>query len=375
MPLPHNPRPARRGRAGLSLTQTARKGGLSGRRPRQSLAPYWDFHALSSSSVHESAGSKKKILKKLLTVIVKTFLLPTIDQSIHSKLQPKTIMKKSLLTLGILAAAAVGANAVTIVDFGESNSYVSANVSLVSPSSPAGNFDFSSSNISPASGYSGPTFWGGAIITAGNGTGTAATNWRIFDNDSNTGNFDAIQVQKNSIDTGSRYYMTFIFSSTAGNFTIDNTSSSTFTLNARRNGGSTISSTTGLRWVLQDTANNYYISELNDGTAAQFGSSYASGTTAVSQSSLVTGVSWFNYNPASGILGGIGSAISDQATFFGTTQFKSAGFWYGAGRSTNGNIDMHFADFSLTAVPEPTTWALLAGSLTTLMIFRRRRHV
>jgi hypothetical protein len=27
----------------------------------------------------------------------------------------------------------------------------------------------------------------------------------------------------------------------------------------------------------------------------------------------------------------------------------------------------------LTVVPEPTTWALLAGSLTTVMVFRRRR--
>ncbi|GAB4177649.1 MAG: hypothetical protein Fur0032_17940 [Terrimicrobiaceae bacterium] len=32
-------------------------------------------------------------------------------------------------------------------------------------------------------------------------------------------------------------------------------------------------------------------------------------------------------------------------------------------------------NFSLQAIPEPTTWALLAGSLTALVVFRRRRHV
>jgi len=30
-------------------------------------------------------------------------------------------------------------------------------------------------------------------------------------------------------------------------------------------------------------------------------------------------------------------------------------------------------NISVSAVPEPTTWALLAGSLTTLVLFRRRR--
>lgn len=29
----------------------------------------------------------------------------------------------------------------------------------------------------------------------------------------------------------------------------------------------------------------------------------------------------------------------------------------------------------VVTIPEPTTWALLAGSLTTLVIFRRRRRV
>ncbi len=66
-----------------------------------------------------------------------------------------------------------------------------------------------------------------------------------------------------------------------------------------------------------------------------------------------------------------GSAIS--GTFFGFAE--GAIFTVGANRfqasyvgGTGGN------DFTLTAVPEPTTWALLAFSLTTVMVLRRRRE-
>jgi hypothetical protein len=38
------------------------------------------------------------------------------------------------------------------------------------------------------------------------------------------------------------------------------------------------------------------------------------------------------------------------------------------------NVSTTGVDFNLTVVPEPATWALLAGSLTVLTIFRRRRR-
>ena len=47
-------------------------------------------------------------------------------------------------------------------------------------------------------------------------------------------------------------------------------------------------------------------------------------------------------------------------------------FLYGDGStSTLANFDV--TEATATVVPEPATWALLAGSLTTVMIFRRRR--
>ena len=52
---------------------------------------------------------------------------------------------------------------------------------------------------------------------------------------------------------------------------------------------------------------------------------------------------------------------------------NSSGVWSG----TNGGFTFTFTqstgDLGITAVPEPATWALLAFSLTTVMVFRRRR--
>jgi len=152
-------------------------------------------------------------------------------------------------------------------------------------------------------------------------------------------------------------------------FSIDNTANSSFFLRGRRDGGGTVAGVTGVRWLLQDTSNNYYVSALNDSTNAQFGNAYASNP-GVTGSSLV-GLEWFNYTFTSGA---IGAAITDEATFFGSTQFIAAGFNYVTQRTASGAIDMSFADFNVVAVPEPTTWALLAGSLTTLMVLRRRRR-
>lgn len=54
------------------------------------------------------------------------------------------------------------------------------------------------------------------------------------------------------------------------------------------------------------------------------------------------------------------------------------GFGFGVGNNNwpaNGEYTyLGIDNVTITPVPEPTTWALLAGSLTTLMIFRRRRR-
>jgi len=83
----------------------------------------------------------------------------------------------------------------------------------------------------------------------------------------------------------------------------------------------------------------------------------------------------FNYTFALNQLNNSGSFVSNVFNYSGNltnagsyvnTRFIS---FYG-GNDNNGTGATAFAN--LSTIPEPTTWALLAGSLTTLMVFRRR---
>jgi hypothetical protein len=68
------------------------------------------------------------------------------------------------------------------------------------------------------------------------------------------------------------------------------------------------------------------------------------------------------FNVASGTWSGVTGTTLDVTSLPTLT----TGQWSTTNFTTNGSI-------SVVAVPEPTTWALLAGSLTTVMVFRRRR--
>lgn len=306
--------------------------------------------------------------KKLLTKTGKTILLRIVDTPMNPQHQPKNTMKKTFLTLGILAAAAVGANAAVIFNF-DSTSYVSG-------TSPNMNFATTSpytnlTQISPTTNYSGPTIFGGWSQS----TGTIAAN-QISDNSTNAGGRDAWRYRTSSVTAGESAFNLMAFNKSqfsdvnaqTNGFSL--TAASTFTLGANRVGGQTLTNATtgtGIRWVLQD-GSSYYISALDNSTAAQFGLGYAT----VGSGDL-TALSWFNYDPATNI-----SAIGTAATIdFGTATFDAAGMLYKAARvSSTGAIEMQYGQFVVdaVAVPEPTTWALLAGSLTSLMIFRRHRR-
>ena len=57
----------------------------------------------------------------------------------------------------------------------------------------------------------------------------------------------------------------------------------------------------------------------------------------------------------------------------GTTSFTTGNFSYtNLGGGNTGTFAFNGTQLEFTAVPEPATWALLAGSLTALMVFRRR---
>jgi len=86
------------------------------------------------------------------------------------------------------------------------------------------------------------------------------------------------------------------------------------------------------------------------------------GTTATTFSGLVAGsADSFNITFNTGSGGTFNSAL----TLAGTSQNSG-----GLGNSSLGNYDIALV---ATAVPEPSTWALLAFSLTTVMVLRRRR--
>jgi len=48
--------------------------------------------------------------------------------------------------------------------------------------------------------------------------------------------------------------------------------------------------------------------------------------------------------------------------------------WANLTGTASTTTDIVLTSFAVDAVPEPTTWALLAGSLTTIMVLRRRRQ-
>jgi len=272
--------------------------------------------------------------------------------------------KKLITTLAVgvvLSTAAFAQN--TIVDFGESTTYVTGNENLAA----GGNGAYITSNISPASGYTGPTFTGGVLLSTGDGAST----WQIANDYATTGSNDAIRFRTANVAGGVSATFVGMFAGSQ-TFSIDNTANSSFFLNGRRDGGQTGAGITGVRWLLQDTGGRYYVSALNETAAAQFSGSY-SGTSGVTGSSLV-GLDWFNYTFGDA---SIGSAIADEVAFFGSTQFSAAGFNYTAARVSSPNaIDMSFADFSVVAIPEPSSFAALGGlAVLGLAASRRRRQL
>ena len=260
---------------------------------------------------------------------------------------------------GLFAVFATARAQITVVDFGPTDEYVTANQGLI-----GGNGSFSVSNISPATNYAGPAFWGGIVYNVG---GTAPT-WAIMDNYGSAGNLDGIRGSRQSMAIGDSATYAFMFSGTE-TFSIDNTSNSSFFLNARRDGGQN-GSNTGIRWILRDTDGDYFVSALDNGSSAQFSGAYDPDG-GVTQSSLL-GINWFEYTFTTGV---VGSQIANNSNFFGSTEFTAAGFHYTASRVTGGGgLDMIFTDFTVVAIPEPSTLALLGIAGLCAGLFARRRR-
>ena len=81
---------------------------------------------------------------------------------------------------------------------------------------------------------------------------------------------------------------------------------------------------------------------------------------------------WAAWSPLGTVLASTPSSYTVAGSTF--TDIQAVGFYFDIGRTGNlSSLDV--TNITFNAIPEPTTWALLAASLTTLVVFRRRRRV
>ncbi len=280
----------------------------------------------------------------------------------------KTSLKSVFAATTVAALSIATAHAQVIVNFG--GDYVTTTTPGNYSWTGGGGGDYvvafsNTTQLSPTSGYTGPTYYGGAF--RGSWTVSTAGNTNVVN--AADGTNDAIQLDNGAGTTAANtgYAGLVIFRKAdflnGGNTNqVDITSSSSFTArgtNAQNTGALDV------RWVLRLSDNTYVISQLASST---FGNSNSYTTI---NSGDLTALSWFTYDPVTSVFN-IGSATTP--TF---TDIQAVGVWFGdTTNSVNaryqGRLSIFTAD--VTIVPEPTTWVLLAGSLATLVFIRRRRR-
>jgi|GEM_PF-3295002 len=286
----------------------------------------------------------------------------------------------ALLVAALSVAGAAHAQT-TIVDWGTSSTYVTADAVLNGYTTSGKAFDLTN-EFNPQSGYSGPNFYGGASVVSTNGTGqwNATTGLLIKNNttaaQSGTAGNDAF-----------RFYPTW--SGTTGDGQQKFYAAVAFPKSEFLNGGSSstvsISGTESVNLSFFLASSGYQVANTNFRVLIKNGSdwyvsntiSYTAGTLKTVSStfgSAFTG--WSNYNTAS--LNSIGTAATPvfndvQAIGYLWTLSSAVG----NNNGTNGSAFVSDFTFNatLTPIPEPSTYAALAGlaALCGVMIHRRRK--
>lgn len=275
----------------------------------------------------------------------------------------KLILATACLGLGFAAST----HAQTNVIFWGGNDVVTSGANLTNPG-----FD-PETTISPSSNYIAPAFSGGYVHT-GNATGNT---WTIFANNALGGasNKDWIQLSYSTATTSANVHQALVFFSQdafAGH-TVDTTYSLTnatsLEYRARRTGG--LTAETQHRLVAQIGA-NYYIT---DSLGTQGGTAGGDLVTLADP----TAANWYAFTPETSVASAsIGAAanIVSGGTISGIT---GLGLWFNNSRgTTSGTLNMNITDISFnavaTAIPEPSTFAALAGlGVLGLAASRRRR--
>lgn len=278
------------------------------------------------------------------------------------------MMKNSLLAVavGCLASVASAQVAVQVINWG-GDGIVSGSVSLTNPAA------FSPSTIiSPQLGYNAPAFSGDYVHT-GNATGTT---WQIFANNALGGasNKDWIQLSYSSATTSANVHQALVFFSQnvfGGGLdtgTVALTTETALEYRARRTGG--LTAETQHRMVIAIGA-DYYIT----GSLGTQGGSQGGDLVTLADPTAAT---WFSFDPVSGVSAASIGAAADIVSNGQITGITGLGLWFNNSRqNTSGTLNMNITDISfnaVSAIPEPSAYAAMAGLCGLVLAATRRRR-
>lgn len=223
-------------------------------------------------------------------------------------------------------------------------------------------------NIQPGSNYTGPAFRGGAVATD-----TTIDNWEI-NNNGGSGAILGLDVFRLSIGTTANlaqnkfHHGAIFFDQSAFGNGLDSIS-----------GGVTLNNTTSLQYTAKRVSGN----PSRIGFLLQANGSYFLHSIAYDDSQLgggqghqftladPTAVTWNTFTPETSLstIGGVGAPDFTKVT--------GIGLWFEnerVGSSTTG-MDFRVGEITFTAVPEPSTYALILGVVVLGATFARRRYV